>query len=364
MTHDGVAQIRCAYIAGPLGYADSTFSFVSSLSTPSGACRAVQSNFTTNIFFMTFSALSTVALEGQRIQLSPTSSTDPQTFLDVREAAQSIALRMITNACTVDGVRIGIHFSKEDDSDFLRLVASQISIHLPLSPYLFVIAITGMSSTSAGSDACISDALVICGSDADDMQRAVLLASSKFPGRVDAVDNTGTLIAQAASIRHNCPSSYHEAALWDVLFDSARVHNPHSPPPGSRSIDQILSDARAKLERMTPQQAYDALHDPTYPVPVFLVDIRPVAQRDREGEIHGSLIVERNVLEWRFDPRCEARLTIADRYDSKIILFCHEGYTSSLAAASLHELGLWNATDIVGGYDAWVAAGLPCQQGS
>ncbi|KAG1862531.1 hypothetical protein DFJ58DRAFT_839392 [Suillus subalutaceus] len=263
------------------------------------------------------------------------------------EAAQSIALRMITNACTVDGVRIGIHFSKEDDSNFLRLVVSHISACLPLSPYLFFIAII--------------DALVICGSDADDMQRAVLLASSKFPGRVDAVDNTGTVIAQAASIRHIGPSSYHEAALWDILFNSVRTHNPHSPPRGSRSIDQILSNARAKLERMTPQQAYDALHDPTYPVPVFLVDIRPAAQRDREGEIRGSLIVERNVLEWRFDPRCEARLTIADRYDSKIILFCHEGYTSSLAAASLHELGLWNATDIVGGHDAWIAAGLPCQ---
>jgi rhodanese-related sulfurtransferase len=268
---------------------------------------------------------------------------------------------MITNACTVDGVRIGIHFSKEDDSDLLRLVASHLSARLPLSPYLFVIATTGVSPTNTGSDAYVSDALVICGSDEDDMQRAVLLASSKFPGRVDAVNNTGTLIAQAASIRHIGSSLYHEAALWDVLFNSVRTHNPHSPPSGSRSIDQILSDARAKLERMTPQQAYDALHDPTYPVPVFLVDIRPAAQRDREGEIHGSLVVERNVLEWRFDPRCEMRLTIADRYDSKIILFCREGCTSSLAAASLHELGLLNATDIVGGYDAWIAAGLPCQ---
>ncbi|KAG1737707.1 hypothetical protein EDB19DRAFT_948134 [Suillus lakei] len=314
---------------------------------------------------MSLSETSTVPLEPQHIQSFPTSPTNLQTFSDVREeAAQSIAHHMITNACTVDGVRIGVHFSKEDDSNFLRLVASHIFAHLPLSPYLFAIATTGASSTSGGkgSGAPISDALVICGSDEDDMQRAVLLASSKFPGRVDAVDNTGTLIAQAASIRHIGSSSYDEAALWDVLFNSVRILiNPHIPPPGSRSIDQILSDARDKLERMTPQQAYDALHDPTYPVPVFLVDIRPASQRDREGEIHGSLIIERNVLEWRFDPRCEARLTIADRYDSKIILLCHEGYTSSLAAASLHELGLLNATDIVGGYTAWIAAGLPCQ---
>ncbi|KAG2146024.1 uncharacterized protein EDB93DRAFT_1150560 [Suillus bovinus] len=315
---------------------------------------------------MSFSTVpsSTVALEHQHIELPPTSPTNLQTFSDAHdseEVAQSIALRIITNACTVDGVRIGIHFSKEEDNNFFRLVASHISARLPSSTYLFAIVTTSASQANDGGNTCVSDALVICGSDEDDMQRAVLLASSKFPGRVDAVDNKGTLIAQAASIRHIGSSAYHEAALWDILFSSVHTHNPHSPPSGSRSIDQILSDARAKLERLTPQQAYDALHDPTYPVPVFLVDIRPAADRDRDGEIHGSLIVERNVLEWCFDPRCEARLTIADRYDLKIILFCSQGRTSSLAAASLHELGLLNATDIVGGYDAWIAAGLPCQ---
>lgn len=309
---------------------------------------------------MSLSASSTVALD----QLSPTSPTNPHALSDAHEeAARSIALRMITNACTVDGVHIGIHFSNEDDSDLLRPVASHLSTRLPLSRYLFVIATAGVPPTNTGSDACVSGALVICGSDEDDMQRAVLLASSKFPGRVDAVNNTGTLIAQAASIRQVGSSLYHEAALWDVLFNSVCAHNPHSPPSGSRSIDQVLSDARAKFERMTPQQAYDALHDPTYPVPVFLVDIRSAAQRDCGGEIHGSLVVERTVLEWRFDPRCEARLPIADRYDSKIIVICREGYSSSLAAASLHELGLLNATDVVGGHDAWIAAGLPCQKG-
>lgn len=308
---------------------------------------------------MSLSASSTVAFD----QLSPTSPTDPHTLLDAREeAARSIALRMITNACTVEGVRIGIHFSNEDDSDLVRLIVSHLSTRLPLSRYLFVIA-TNEAPAIIGSDACVSGALVICGSDEDDMQRAVLHASSKFPGRVDAVNNTGTLIAQAASIRQLGSSSYHEAALWDVMFTSVRVHNPHSPPSESRSIDQVLSDARAKFERMTPQQAYDALHDPTYPVPVFLVDIRTAAQRDSGGEIHGSLVIERTVLEWRFDPRCEARLPIADRYDLKIIIICREGYSSTLAAASLHELGLLNATDVVGGHDAWIAAGLPCQKG-
>lgn len=94
-------------------------------------------------------------------------------------------------------------------------------------------------------------------------------------------------------------------------------------------------------------------------VPTALVDIRPQAQREEFGEIPGALVVERNVLEWRFDPRCEARLAIADRYDLRVIVFCQEGYTSSLAAQALQQLGLLNATDIIGGYKAWKDAGLP-----
>ncbi|KAG1877454.1 hypothetical protein F4604DRAFT_1757747 [Suillus subluteus] len=308
-----------------------------------------------------------IVVERTLIQSSATVTafpTNPRTLADVREeVAQSLALRMITKARTVDGVRIGVHFtfSKKDDGRFLRLVTSHIRARLPSSRYLFAIATTGASPTSRGTrgGARISNALVICGSDEDDVQRAVLLASSKFLGRVDAVQNTGTLLA--ASVRH-IGSSYDDVALWDVLSKSVRSPiDPLLPPPGSRSIDQLLSDARSKLERMTPRQAYDALHDPTYPMPVFLVDIRPASQRAREGGIHGSLIIERNVLEWRFDPRCEARLAIADRYDLKIIIYCQEGYTSSLAAASLHDLGLLNATDIVGGFAAWSAAGLPGQ---
>jgi rhodanese-related sulfurtransferase len=127
-------------------------------------------------------------------------------------------------------------------------------------------------------------------------------------------------------------------ALWDVVRKSARSPiDPLTPPPGSRGIDQILSDARAKLQRITPRQAYDEFHDPRLPGPVFLVDIRPAEQREKEGGIHGSLIVERNVLEWRFDPRSDSRLAIVDRYDLRVIVFCQEGYTSSLAAFALHE---------------------------
>ena len=91
----------------------------------------------------------------------------------------------------------------------------------------------------------------------------------------------------------------------------------------------------------------------------YLVDIRPAAQRAREGEVPGSLIIERNVLEWRFDPASDARLPEATGYDVDVIILCSEGYTSSLAADALRSLGLHRATDVVGGFSAWVAAGLP-----
>ncbi len=83
-----------------------------------------------------------------------------------------------------------------------------------------------------------------------------------------------------------------------------------------------------------------------------MVDIRPVAQREAEGELPGALVIERNVLEWRFDPACDARLTIAD-YDLQVIVLCQEGYASSLAAVSLQDLGIHRATDVIGGYAAW-----------
>lgn len=117
-----------------------------------------------------------------------------------------------------------------------------------------------------------------------------------------------------------------------------------------RSIDDILAAARARLTRVTPAEVPDG---------AVLVDIRPAAQRAAEGEIPGALIVERNVLEWRFDPRSDARLPIADRFDLPVVVFCSEGYTSSLAAAALQDLGLGLATDLTGGFQAWKRAGLP-----
>src|SRR5262249_46344325 len=94
-----------------------------------------------------------------------------------------------------------------------------------------------------------------------------------------------------------------------------------------------------------------------------LVDIRPLAQRAAEGDLPGALVIDRNVLEWRLDPRSDARLPLADRYDLPVVVVCQEGYSFSLAAATLQDLGLHRATDLAGGYAAWRAAGLPTSAG-
>ncbi len=124
-------------------------------------------------------------------------------------------------------------------------------------------------------------------------------------------------------------------------------------PPRTRTVDEMLSDARAGLARLSPAGAARAAA-----AGAILVGISPQAQRCAEGEIPGALIVERNVLEWRLDPASAARLPIAG-YELQPIVFCSEGYTSSLAAAALQELGILLATDLEGGFQAWRAAGLP-----
>ncbi|MEO5875714.1 MAG: rhodanese-like domain-containing protein [Streptosporangiaceae bacterium] len=123
-------------------------------------------------------------------------------------------------------------------------------------------------------------------------------------------------------------------------------------PAGARSIDQILDEARSRLTRLTPGEAHRDAE-------ALLIDIRPAAQRAAEGEIPDALIIERNHLEWRLDPECGARIPEATGYDVRAVVFCSEGYTSSLAAAALQDLGLSRATDVVGGFKAWAADGLP-----
>ena len=125
-------------------------------------------------------------------------------------------------------------------------------------------------------------------------------------------------------------------------------------PAGARTIDELLAEARSRLQRVDPEEAARRGE-----AGAVLVDTRPAFQRDRDGAIPGALVIERNHLEWRFDPASEARVPEATGYDVEVVVLCDEGYSSSLAADSLRALGLHRATDVVGGFQAWKAAGLP-----
>ncbi|MBV9484646.1 MAG: rhodanese-like domain-containing protein [Frankiaceae bacterium] len=123
------------------------------------------------------------------------------------------------------------------------------------------------------------------------------------------------------------------------------------------AIDRVLMTARTRLERLDPHDAAAAAD-----MGALLIDIRPPINRRIEGAIPGAIVIDRNVLEWRLDPTSADRIPEA-AYDAWVVLFCNEGYASSLAAVSLQDLGIWAATDVVGGYRAWRAAGLPTEQG-
>jgi rhodanese-related sulfurtransferase len=119
-------------------------------------------------------------------------------------------------------------------------------------------------------------------------------------------------------------------------------------------MDAFLAEVRARIDRVDPAQAARIQRDGG-----LLVDIRPVEQREAEGEIPGSLVVDRNVLEWRLDPTGLHRHPDAGSPDRLVVVFCQEGYASSLATESLVRLGLGRVNDLAGGFAAWRAAGLP-----
>jgi rhodanese-related sulfurtransferase len=162
----------------------------------------------------------------------------------------------------------------------------------------------------------------------------------------------------AAPVTQGAPTVHWETRLFS---DPTATRAPSSgrgwDAPTYAGIDDQLGDARSRLDRVSVRAAYqEVLYRRA-----LLVDIRPAAQRLVEGEVAphlGVLVVERNVLEWRFDPRHDARLDVA-AFDARVLVLCQEGYTSSLAADALLRLGIHRATDVVGGFRAWREAGLP-----
>jgi rhodanese-related sulfurtransferase len=125
-------------------------------------------------------------------------------------------------------------------------------------------------------------------------------------------------------------------------------------PSARTTIDTLLNEARRSLHRLEPHAAQDAMADGA-----MLIDIRTEVQHAADGVVPGAVLVPRNVLEWRCDPSCAAHDPRIGGLDRRLIVMCNQGYGSRLAAGTLQQLGFARATDLVGGFQAWRAAGLP-----
>ena len=125
-------------------------------------------------------------------------------------------------------------------------------------------------------------------------------------------------------------------------------------PPGARTVDELLVQVRARIDRVHPEEVPARVARGA-----LLVDTRPWEQRVRDGAVPGAVVVDRNVLEWRLDPASPDRLPQVTGYDLEVIVLCNQGYSSSLVADTLRTLGLVRTVDVIGGFEAWSAMGLP-----
>jgi rhodanese-related sulfurtransferase len=123
-------------------------------------------------------------------------------------------------------------------------------------------------------------------------------------------------------------------------------------------VDALLARARAGMRRLDPHETRAAVA-----AGALLIDTRTDRQRARQGELPGAIVIDRTVLEWRLDPLSDSRIPEAIGHDLRIVVVCRQGYSSSLAAAGLRAIGLHRATDLAGGVEAWLAAGLPVTGG-
>ena len=122
-----------------------------------------------------------------------------------------------------------------------------------------------------------------------------------------------------------------------------------------KTVDQLLDEARALLPyRLSPEETLKEIAAGT-----LVIDIRGDEQQRQDGLIAGAIVIRRNVLEWRCDPASPWHHHAITHHGQKVVIFCNEGYQSSLAAANLQQLGLRHATDMVGGFSSWKESGLP-----
>jgi rhodanese-related sulfurtransferase len=129
-----------------------------------------------------------------------------------------------------------------------------------------------------------------------------------------------------------------------------------SPETQGSAIDRLLAECRRDVDRVRPEHLAEEVA-----AGALVVDTRPVDQRNRDGELPGAVVVDRNVLEWRLDPTSPHRIPESDDANRRVIVVCTDGYSSSLAAHTLRRLGLPNATDLEGGFRAWLAVTRPAR---
>jgi rhodanese-related sulfurtransferase len=176
-------------------------------------------------------------------------------------------------------------------------------------------------------------------------------AISKTAGRDDG---TNDLLIRAMAIGLIMRVSVHPLHLTTLLPAAKHAMSRARTMP---TIDDLLGQARRRLDRVTAEQAANEQANGA-----LLVDSRTAEQRALGGEIPGALVIDRTVIEWRLDPTSPSRIPEATDHEVRVIVICAEGYSSSLAAASLHDLGLVNTTDVIGGFRAWEEAGLPVRR--
>lgn len=207
--------------------------------------------------------------------------------------------------------------------------------------------------------------LVLISSSARLLAHSETYISLRFPNRITSlqISQEDTRYYRRTIVVSDRGSATHdELLLWDVVRKATRFSRvTRSPPPGSLSASSLLSMARMRLERLTPEQAFSELQSPDLPIPAVLIDIRTDSERQAEGCAAGAVRIERGELEWKLDPRSDEgeRHVLAGRFDLRVIVMDGGGRASSFAAVALHDLGLLNATDVIGGFAAWKRAGLP-----
>jgi len=187
---------------------------------------------------------------------------------------------------------------------------------------------------------------------------------------VDDVDSATVRVEQLGGSRKS-DSDFDEAGYrWRVMADPegnefclvhqlGKLSGGEATEMNRRTVDDLVIQARARLDRVAPQ---DLLAEQA--AGALLVDIRLAERRDRDGQLPGAIVIDRNVLEWRLDPASPHRRGDVAGYDQRIILVCNEGCSSSLAAATLQDLGLHRATDLIGGYQGWVRSATALAAGT